>query len=37
VAGWWRRRADSSIERDGDDWRVSGPASNDAVVRLDPP
>jgi len=37
VAGWWRRRADSTIEWDGGDWRVSGPASDDAVVRLDPP
>ena len=37
VAGWWRRRGDSTIEWDGDGWRVTGPASGDAVVRLDPP
>ena len=37
VAGWWRRRADSTVEWVDDGWRVSGPASDDAVVRLDPP
>jgi hypothetical protein len=32
VAAWWRRRADSTLERDGDGWRVVGPAADEAVV-----
>jgi len=35
VASWWRRRAASSIERDGDgSWRVVGPAAGEARVEL---
>lgn len=37
VASWWRRRAASGIEPDGEGWHVVGPAADDAVVRLDPP
>jgi hypothetical protein len=37
AAAWWTRRADSTIESDGDGWRVSGPASDEAAVHLDPP
>jgi hypothetical protein len=37
VAAWWRRRADSTVERDRDGWRVAGPAAGDATVRLDAP
>ena len=37
VAAWWRRRADSTIEPKGEGWRVAGPASEDATVRLDTP
>jgi hypothetical protein len=32
VAAWWRRRASSSIARDGNAWRVSGPAAREARV-----
>lgn len=34
VSAWWRRRADSKIERSGDGWRVTGPAAGEAVVAL---
>src|SRR4051812_40687864 len=34
VAAWWRRRAASSIVRDGDGWRVEGPAAQDGRVEL---
>jgi hypothetical protein len=37
VSAWWRRRAASSIERDGDGWRVSGPAAGEATVSLATP
>jgi hypothetical protein len=37
VAGWWRRRAASTIAWDGTAWRVTGPASDEAAVCLDPP
>jgi glycosyltransferase involved in cell wall biosynthesis len=32
VARWWRRRANSQLERDGDGWKVVGPASLEARV-----
>jgi hypothetical protein len=32
VSAWWRRRAESRIERDGADWVVVGPARSDAVI-----
>ncbi len=32
VAAWWRRRAASSIARDGDRWSVRGPAAIEARV-----
>jgi len=34
VSSWWRRRANSSIEWDGQDWRIVGPASEDGAIRL---
>jgi hypothetical protein len=37
VSAWWRRRAASSVERDGDTWRVVGPAAGEATVRLATP
>jgi peptidoglycan/xylan/chitin deacetylase (PgdA/CDA1 family) len=32
VSAWWRRRAASSIERDGDGWKVVGPAAGEAAI-----
>ncbi len=32
VAAWWRRRSASTLERDGDLWRVAGPAEGDAAI-----
>jgi hypothetical protein len=37
VASWWRRRASSSLSRDGDAWRIRGPAADDGRVRLTVP
>jgi hypothetical protein len=37
VSAWWRRRACSRLERDGDAWRVVGEAAADAAVALVPP
>lgn len=34
VAAWWRRRAASTIQADGDRWRIDGPAAEDGRVRL---
>jgi hypothetical protein len=34
VSAWWRRRADSRIERAGSDWIVTGPAAGEARVEL---
>jgi peptidoglycan/xylan/chitin deacetylase (PgdA/CDA1 family) len=34
VASWWRRRASSSLCRDGDGWVVRGPAAAEGCVRL---
>jgi hypothetical protein len=36
VAAWWRRRAASSIVRDGGGWRVEGPAADEARVLFGP-
>ena len=32
VSAWWRRRAASTIEPDGDGWRVAGPAAGEARI-----
>ena len=32
VSAWWRRRAASRLERDGDGWKVVGPAADEARV-----
>jgi hypothetical protein len=37
VSAWWRRRAESEIVRDGDGWRVTGPAAVEARVALAEP
>jgi hypothetical protein len=37
VAEWWRRRAASSLVRDGDTWRVVGPAADQARVSVTDP
>lgn len=34
VSAWWRRRAASWLEFDGDEWRVAGPAAGEARVEL---
>jgi hypothetical protein len=34
VSAWWRRRANSRIERAGEDWIVTGPAAEEARVEL---
>jgi hypothetical protein len=34
VAAWWRERAASSLHQAGDGWRIEGPASARAQVRL---
>jgi hypothetical protein len=36
VSAWWRRRAASRIERDGDEWRVVGPAAGEARLEFGP-
>ncbi|MDX6477372.1 MAG: hypothetical protein QOH95_2883 [Gaiellaceae bacterium] len=37
VAGWWRRRAASTVERGvNGEWRVAGPGAGDARVELGP-
>jgi len=33
VSAWWRRRAESRIERAGGAWRVVGPAAGEARIR----
>jgi hypothetical protein len=35
VSAWWRRRAASWLEFDGDEWRVAGPAAGEARVELE--
>jgi hypothetical protein len=32
VAQWWRRRASTCIEKNGDGWHIVGPASGDAAI-----
>jgi hypothetical protein len=34
VSSWWRRRSQSNLERDGEQWVVRGPAEADARVEL---
>jgi hypothetical protein len=34
VSAWWRRRAESSIEREGAGWTVTGPAAREAEIAL---
>jgi peptidoglycan/xylan/chitin deacetylase (PgdA/CDA1 family) len=34
VSSWWRRRAGSTLERQGDRWQVIGPAATEARVEL---
>jgi len=34
VAAWWRRRANSSLRRDGDGWVIEGPAAAEGRVGL---
>ena len=34
VSAWWRRRAESRIEHDGESWQVHGPAADEAEVRF---
>ena len=34
VSDWWRRRAESSLERAGSEWRVVGPGAHDARVEF---
>lgn len=33
VAGWWRRRAATSLEHDGSAWRAIGPGGDEARIR----
>ena len=35
VSAWWRRRAASWVEFDGDEWHVAGPAAGEARVELE--
>lgn len=32
VSAWWRRRAASWLERDGEGWRIAGPAADEGQV-----
>jgi hypothetical protein len=34
IASWWRQRAGSVIRRDGDGWRIEGPASANGRIRF---
>lgn len=34
VSAWWRRRAASDLERDGESWRIVGPAADQGRVEL---
>jgi hypothetical protein len=34
VSAWWRRRAESRIEHNGQTWQVHGPATDEAEVRF---
>ena len=37
VSAWWRRRDASRLERVGDEWRVIGPAAEEAGIRMGQP
>ena len=37
VSDWWRRRALSGLEREGEGWKVTGPASTGALIVHGPP
>jgi hypothetical protein len=37
VAGWWRRRAASTLVADGDGWRIDGPAAGEGRIRYTTP
>lgn len=37
VSAWWRRRAATAIEPDGEGWRASGPAAGEARILLREP
>jgi peptidoglycan/xylan/chitin deacetylase (PgdA/CDA1 family) len=37
VAAWWRRRAESTVERRGGRWVIVGPCASDGAVRLGAP
>lgn len=34
VSSWWRRRAESWLEHDGDGWRIAGPAADEGSVEF---
>jgi hypothetical protein len=34
VSAWWRRRADSTLERAGTSWTIQGPAAPDGSIRF---
>lgn len=34
VSAWWRRRAASSLSREGDTWRIVGPAAGEARIEF---
>jgi hypothetical protein len=36
VAAWWRRRGDTAPRRDGEAWRLAGPAAEDARLVFGP-
>jgi hypothetical protein len=36
ASAWWRRRAESTLERAGDEWKVTGPAAAEARVECRP-
>jgi hypothetical protein len=37
VAAWWRRRAATSVERDGETWRIVGAAENEVTLAFASP
>lgn len=37
VSAWWRARSGTTPVRSGDEWLLSGPAAEEARLRLDPP
>lgn len=34
ISAWWRRRAASSLERDGEVWRIVGPAAEEGRIEF---